>query len=379
MAQFIPNASEQETVNKLREQLVDVSDWQDIQQDAFLLKWLKAKDMDFEKTKAGLLECYKFRKEAGLDTILKDYTPDPELEKLFPYDITGYDKEGCPIVCTEVLPHNPKVIIKKYGKDALIKFGDYNLEKIAQACRDIHKPEKPIQQIIVICDAKKFTFKQMTSPGATELALDQLKRIEPNYPDDVKLICVVNAPKVAKLAYKIVKPFVNEKTIKNIKLFPKCNAKVKNFLLQYIDINELPQKYGGNKKIGGSADPNLLNDDEDISGNPDDLEEHEDMIEVKVPSGKKIKLEYQVDVAKTQICWSFQTDDRDIGFSVYLGEKEEIIVPYEKFQSLALQNNSITCEKTGKYTLCFNNKENRFRSVSLNYIVSVFPPGTDDD
>lgn len=77
--------------------------------------------------------------------------------------------------------------------------------------------------------------------------------------------------------------------------------------------------------------------------------------------------------------WSFQTDDRDIGFSVYLGEKEEIIVPYEKFQSLALQNNSITCEKTGKYTLCFNNKENRFRSVSLNYIVSVFPPGTDDD
>lgn len=31
-----------------------------------------------------------------------------------------------------------------------------------------------------------------------------------------------------------------------------------------------------------SADPNLLNDDEDISGNPDDLEEHEDMIEVKV-------------------------------------------------------------------------------------------------
>lgn len=41
-------------------------------------------------------QCYKFRKEAGLDTILKDYTPDPELEKLFPYDITGYDKEGCP-------------------------------------------------------------------------------------------------------------------------------------------------------------------------------------------------------------------------------------------------------------------------------------------
>ncbi len=101
------------------------------------------------------------------------------------------------------------------------------------------------------------------------------------------------------------------------------------------------------------------------------------------------------------IGWSFQLDDREIGFSVYLGEKEEVIIPYEKFgSSMALQNNSITCEKPGKCkyssisivlyirlqiiyffadTLCFNNKENRFRSVTLNYAVSVFPPGADDE
>lgn len=60
-----------------------------------------------------------------------------------------------------------------------------------------------------------------------------------------------SAPKVAKLAYKIVKPFVSEKTLKNVKLFPKCNLKVKKFLLQHIDADELPQKFGGNKKIGG--------------------------------------------------------------------------------------------------------------------------------
>jgi len=314
-----------------------------------------------------------------LDTILKDYTPDPELDKLFPYDVVGYDKEGCPIVCFEVPAYNPKKIIKKYGKDALIKHAEYHLEKIAKVCRDKTTKEKPIQQIIVICDAKKFTFKQMTSPGATELAIEQLKRIEPNYPDGLKLLVVVNAPKVAKLAYKIVKPFVNEKTLKNVKLFPKCNLKVKKFLLQYIDADELPQKYGGNKKIGGSADPGLLNDDDEMSGNPDDMEEAEDMIEAKVAAGKKLKLEFQVDQPKTQICWSFQTDDREIGFSVYLGEKEEIVVPYEKFGSLGLQNSSITCEKPGKYTLCFNNKENRFRACSLSYIVQLVPPGADDD
>lgn len=112
-----------------------------------------------------------------------------------------------------------------------------------------------------------------------------------------------------------------------------------------------------------------MNDDDDTTGNPEDLEEA-DMIEAKVPAGKKLKLEYQVDQPKTQICWSFQTDDREIGFTVYFGEKEETLVPYgefdylhgskfivnlfenaEKFGSLSLQNSSLTCEKPGKCNL----------------------------
>lgn len=184
---------------------------------------------------------------------------------------------------------------------------------------------------------------------ATELALDEVKRLEQHYPDGLKQLVVVNAPKVAKLAYKIVKPFVADQTLKRVKLFPKCNAKVKKFLEQFIDLDQLPEKYGGTKKVGGEAgDKALLDDDEDISGNPDDMEDSEDMVEAKVAAGKKLKLEYQVDQPQTQICWSFQTDDREIGFSVYLGEKEETIVPYQKFGSLSLQNSSITCEKPGK-------------------------------
>ncbi|CAL8138186.1 unnamed protein product [Orchesella dallaii] len=369
-----PTPAQQEAVNKLKEQLVDIASWEETQQDNFLLRWLKTRDMDVEKTKEGLLQTYKWRQENKIDSILQEYTADPELVKLFPYQIVGYDKESCPILIHDVQKHNPKKIIDKYGKEGLVKFADYNIEKIAQACRD-----KNVQQIFIIIDAKKFTFKQMTAPGATELALDEVKRLETHYPDGLKQLVVVNAPKVAKLAYKIVKPFVAENTIKRVKLFPKCNAKVQKFLLQYIDADQLPEKYGGTQKIGEAGDKALLEDDEDISGNPEDMDDAEDMVEAKVAAGKKLKLEYQIDQPQTQICWSFQTDDREIGFSVYTGEKEDIIVPYQKFGSLSLQNSSITCEKAGKYTLCFNNKENRFRSTTLSYMVSIFPPGSADD
>lgn len=112
------------------------------------------------------------------------------------------------------------------------------------------------------------------------MALDEVKRLETHYPDGLKQLVVINgktiwvdtlnyswftcvnrheyamsdenyfhtAPKVAKLAYKIVKPFVNENTIKRVKLFPKLNAKVKKFMEQFVDLDQLPEKYGGNKK-----------------------------------------------------------------------------------------------------------------------------------
>jgi len=48
-----------------------------------------------------------------------------------------------------------------------------------------------------------------------------------------------------------VKPFVSEKTLAGVKLFPKCNLKVKKFLLQFIEPDQFPEKYGGSQKTGG--------------------------------------------------------------------------------------------------------------------------------
>lgn len=45
----------------------------------------------------------------------------------------------------------------------------------------------------------------------------------------------------------------------------------------------------------------VLDDDEDISGNPEDMDDAEDMVETKVAAGKKLKLEYQIDQPQTQI------------------------------------------------------------------------------
>lgn len=83
-----------------------------------------------------------------------------------------------PVLIHDVQRHNPKKIIDKFGKEALVKFADYNIEKIAQACRD-----KNVQQIFIIVDAKKFTFKQLTSPGGRYCTLFSSQCILPHSAD----------------------------------------------------------------------------------------------------------------------------------------------------------------------------------------------------
>jgi len=377
-----PNADQLATVRKLRDQLVDIDAnvWPDINDDIFLFRWLRVKDMDVNKTKDALLATYKYRQDEKINTILTDFKPNPELVKLVPYEITGVDKDGCPVVVHEVQKLNPKKIIDRFGKEEIVRYAHYEGEKLMKLMRETSTLERPVQQSFAIIDAKKFTFKQMTSPGAMELALDGLKRTQLYYPDTLKALVVVNAPKVAKLAYKIVKPLVPERELGKVKIFPKLNVKVKKFLLERIDADQLPEKYGGTKKVANLSNEKVITDDDDeLTGNPEDLEEGDDMVETKVGPGKKLKLEYDVEQANTQICWSFQTDDREIGFSVYYGDEKETIVPYQKFESVTLQTSSVVCGKPGKYTLCFNNKENRFRSCTLSYMVAVYPPGSADD
>lgn len=52
--------------------------------------------MDIDKTKEALMQTFKWRQDNKIDTILKEYSPDQELVKLFPYEIIGHDKENCP-------------------------------------------------------------------------------------------------------------------------------------------------------------------------------------------------------------------------------------------------------------------------------------------
>ena len=97
----------------------------------------------------------------------------------------------------------------------------------------------------------------------------------------------------------------------------------------------------------------------------------------------KHEVDLLVTVPGSTIKWQFSTDDKDIGFAIEFkptkeggSEKErKILSPMcRKACHFLMEEGHVTCEKTGCYTLVFDNTYSWVHSKSLYYEVKVENP-----
>jgi len=100
----VSNLSETQKV-LLAEFRKDVKDYQmNDSSDAFLLKWLIARNFDIHQAKKMLCSSLEWRKNNEVDSILENWHPPEVLLKYFPASLVGRDKFGCP--CVAILNFN---------------------------------------------------------------------------------------------------------------------------------------------------------------------------------------------------------------------------------------------------------------------------------
>ena len=80
---------------------------------------------------------------------------------------------------------------------------------------------------------------------ALESALQLVQFYEANYPEFLRRVFVINAPKIFALLYSMMKPFMHEKTRNKVHIYSYDAAQWKAALLEDIDPKELPVCYGG--------------------------------------------------------------------------------------------------------------------------------------
>ncbi|KAI9537146.1 hypothetical protein NQZ68_028276 [Dissostichus eleginoides] len=374
-----------EALEQFRERIQDILPQLPAQHDHFLLRWLRARNFNIQKSEAMLRKHLEFRKQMKVDAIITDWRPPEVIEKYLSGGMCGHDREGSPVWYDVIGPVDPKGLFLSASKQDFIKSKIRDCEVLQQEC-DVQSQKlgRNVESITMIYDVEGLGLKHLWKP-AIETYTDILQMFEANYPEGLKRLFVIKAPKLFPVAYNLVKHFLSENTRQKINIL---GANWQEVLMKYIDAEELPVIYGG-KLTDPDGDPRCRTMIHHVSPVPPSyyVRDHVKMEYEQcttVSRGSSQQLDYEILFPGCVLRWQFASDGADIGFGVFVkakkGEKkkaaqmEEVVLSQRYNAHLVPEDGSLTCERPGVYVLRFDNTYSVFQAKRISFTVEVLLP-----
>ncbi|KAL3267885.1 hypothetical protein HHI36_007025 [Cryptolaemus montrouzieri] len=329
-----------------------------------------------------LRQSMKWRLVMEVDGALKTWQP-PEVVTIYePCGVSGYDKDGAPIVIVPFAGLDIVGMLHSVSKQDLIKATIQILEENMDLAA-----ETGAQQVVVIFDMENFNLRQYAWRPAAEVVIQLIQMYEMNYPEILKACYIINAPRVFAIAFNIVKKFMDAYTLSKIQIIKNDPAKWKKKLLENIEPDNLPKHFGGSLtdpdgnprlttkiKQGGKIPESYYMKNLQTTS-PDTEKEY---ISTTIKKGDKLKLEFDVEESGTFLRWDFRTEGHDIRFGITVQDSEGKKTEAVRHQRVAAhqidESGVLACQAPSKYIVTFDNSYSLLRSKKLQYRVFITPP-----
>ncbi|XP_038898537.1 phosphatidylinositol/phosphatidylcholine transfer protein SFH13 isoform X2 [Benincasa hispida] len=249
----IRDAKEESAVHELRQKLLErnllpfrLDDYHT------LLRFLKAREFNMEKTIRMWEEMLNWRKDYGTDTILEDFEFE-ELEEVLQYYPQGYhgvDKEGRPVYIERLGKAHPSRLMHITTIDRYLKYHVQEFERALQekfpACTIASK--RRICSTTTILDVQGLGMKNFSRTAANLLAA--MTKIDGSYyPETLHRMYIINAGSgFKKMLWPAAQKFLDVKTVSKIQVL---ESKSIGKLLEFIDSDQLPDFLGGSCTCSG--------------------------------------------------------------------------------------------------------------------------------
>ncbi|KAL5562106.1 hypothetical protein UlMin_031853 [Ulmus minor] len=242
----VRDAEEEEAVNSFRETLL-ARDLLPVRFDDYhtMLRFLRARKFDIEKSAHMWEEMLNWRKEYGVDSIVKDfvYSEYEEVQRFYPHGYHGVDKEGRPIYIERLGKIEPSKLMSVTTVDRFLKYHVQGFEKAFSerfpACSVAAK--RHIDSTITILDVQGLNWVSF-GKVAHDLVMRMQKIDGDNYPETLHQMFIVNAGNGFKLLWNTAKSFLDPRTTSKIHVL---GNRYRHKLLEVIDSSQLPEFLGG--------------------------------------------------------------------------------------------------------------------------------------
>jgi len=360
---------QEKLLNQLRTNIQDVATSRC--DDQYILRFLRARKFDLDKSEKKIRATLEFRKKWGADTILKDYTPPKLLVQYFPEGyLPGSDRAGHPVAILSLGQIDLKGMMKTFSHDELFKYKVYTMEVLENTFQENTKETgKLVDTVTAIIDMQGLSSYHLWRPGL--LLWNEFMQVEEmHYPEIVNKGLFVNCPRIFNTIYAFCKPFIDPNTRDKLEVL---GSNFKEKLKDLVSEDTLLESYGGKVKkeecnrlsFGGRIPKEFYKEN-------DDSLQHQ-----YIKPGKSHTIEVTVDKVGSELSWEFITENHDVSFAVYYVDngKNVVVHPSERVSAhLGNIDGSFPCEKTGMYILEWDNSFSWTRGKNLKYKYDLIPP-----